>query len=194
MRGNEPTSGQDTVAPLPGAEVVSGKLDRGRGPCHLSRVRVNSGKAMIPALFTRICTDPSHPSTNSVTDIRSARSSCRTVTALLPVDSVIPAATRSTASGRRNASTTAAPTEASALAVSTPIPEAAPVTTARLPDRSTSASTSSAADANPNGVLSLSSVIGSVLPGPWAEGARASIHAENLQPIEAVMGARVRRR
>jgi hypothetical protein len=62
-----------------------------------------------PALFTRMCNGPSHPSTNSVTDVWSARSSCHTVTALLPVDSVIPGATRSAASGRRTASTTRGP-------------------------------------------------------------------------------------
>src|SRR5689334_22749737 len=63
------------------------------------------------------------------------------------------AATRSPVSVLRTANVTAAPASASARAVSTPIPDDAPVTMARLPDRSTPAMTSAAVDVNPKGVV-----------------------------------------
>jgi len=50
---------------------------------------------------------------------------------------------------------TAAPARANARAVSTPIPDPAPVTIARLPVRSTPATTSAAVESNPNGVVIL---------------------------------------
>src|SRR2546426_908430 len=46
-----------------------------------------------------------------------------------------------------------APAPASARAVSTPIPDEAPVTMARLPDNSTPAMTSAAVDEKPKGVV-----------------------------------------
>ena len=48
---------------------------------------------------------------------------------------------------------TPAPVRASALAVSTPMPEDAPVTMARRPERSMPATTSAAVDWCPNGVV-----------------------------------------
>src|SRR5262249_15758651 len=77
----------------------------------------------------------------------------------------ISAATRSPASVLRTASVTAAPAPASARAVSTPIPEDAPVMTARLPDRSTPATTSAAVDEKPKGVLIKSSLMSVPNPG-----------------------------
>ena len=57
------------------------------------------------------------------------------------------------------------PPPASARAVSTPIPDDAPVTIAVLPVRSTPAMTSAAVDSNPNGVVMRSSdVAGSPAP------------------------------
>ncbi len=75
------------------------------------------------------------------------------MTAPLPVLSRISAATRSPDEVLRTASVTDAPAAASARAVSTPIPDDAPVTMALLPVRSTPAMTSAAVDANPNGVV-----------------------------------------
>src|SRR6201991_52961 len=96
---------------------------------------------------------PLHAAVKAPTLDRSDRSSAPTVTAPLPVLSRISAATRSPASVLRTASVTAAPASASARAVSTPIPDDAPVTMARLPDRSTPARTSAAVDSKPKGVL-----------------------------------------
>src|SRR5690242_17133095 len=62
------------------------------------------------------------------------------------------AATRAPAAMSRTASVTAAPALSRARAVSTPMPDAPPVTIARLQRRSTPATTSAAVDSNPNGV------------------------------------------
>src|ERR1700754_3343660 len=108
---------------------------------------------------------PLHAAVKAPTLDRSDRSSAPTVTAPLPVPSRISAATRSPASGLRTASVTAAPASASARAVSTPIPDDAPVTMARLPDRSTPAMTSAAVDVNPKGVLIKSALMS--VPNTW---------------------------
>ena len=66
----------------------------------------------------------------AATEAGSARSSGPTSTESLPVASLISVAVRSPASALRTASVTAAPALASARAVSTPIPDEAPVTIA----------------------------------------------------------------
>src|SRR5580704_1781505 len=63
----------------------------------------------------------------------------------------------------RTARVTPAPAPASSRAVSTPMPDAAPVTIARLPDRSTAAATSAAVDSKLNGVVMSCAVLISVL-------------------------------
>ena len=63
------------------------------------------------------------------------------------------AATRSPAAVSRTASVTSAPAPLSARAVSIPIPEAPPVTIARLPVRSMPATTSAAVDSKEKGVV-----------------------------------------
>ena len=65
------------------------------------------------------------------------------------------AAVRSPASMLRTARVTSAPAAASARAVSTPMPDAPPVTTARRPVRSTPAMTSAAVESAVNGVVIL---------------------------------------
>ena len=72
---------------------------------------------------------------------------------MFPVVAVMSAAVRSPASVSRTASVTSAPAPASARAVSTPIPDAPPVTIARFPERSIPATTSAAVESNPNGVV-----------------------------------------
>src|SRR3954453_2069274 len=109
--------------------------------------------AITPALLTRMSSGALHAAVKARTLDRSLSSSAPTVTALFPVLWRMSAATRSAASVLRTASVTAAPAPASARAVSTPIPDDAPVTMARLPDRSTPAMTSAAVDENPNGVV-----------------------------------------
>jgi hypothetical protein len=59
----------------------------------------------------------------------------------------------------RTASVTSAPAEASARAVSTPIPDEPPVTIARWPCRSIPATTSAAVASKPNGVVMRSRVV-----------------------------------
>ena len=113
---------------------------------------VSSGTAITPALFTRMSSGPVHARTKAATLDRSLRSTAPTVTAPLPVLSRIRSATRSPDDVSRTASVTDAPAAASARAVSTPMPEEAPVTIADLPDRSTPAMTSAAVDSNPKGV------------------------------------------
>ena len=66
--------------------------------------------------------------------------------ARLPVDAVMSAAARSPAAASRTASVTSAPMAASVRAVSTPMPDEAPVTTARFPDRSMPAASSVAVE------------------------------------------------
>ena len=92
-------------------------------------------------------------------EARSARSSRATRTWELPVPAVISAATFLPASVLRTARVTSAPPLASVRAVSTPMPEAPPVTMMRLPLRSSPAATSSAVVANPNGVVMRSIII-----------------------------------
>ena len=86
-------------------------------------VRVSFGSAITPALLTRTCNGPVQARTKPVTEAGSARSSRATCTA-----PAIPSATRVPASTLRTANVTSAPADASARAVSTPIPELAPVT------------------------------------------------------------------
>ena len=95
-----------------------------------------------------------------------------TRTRVFPVVAVMSAAVRSPASVLRTASVTSAPAPASALAVSTPIPEVAPVTTARLPDRSIPLTTSAAVESKPNGVLMRVMLLfsRSTCPGPAVRG------------------------
>jgi hypothetical protein len=97
------------------------------------------------------------------------------------------AAVRLPASVSRTASVTAAPVEASALAVSIPIPEEPPVTIARLPDISMRSTTSAAVESNPKGTTPAGSealgviprgcgiqpratmdLLGLVVTGPWS--------------------------
>jgi hypothetical protein len=118
-----------------------------------SAVRRRSGTPMTAALLTSMSSGPSQRATNAATDCGSARSSSDTRTSSLPVVSTMSAATFWPASVSRTASVTAAPALASALAVSMPMPEELPVTIARLPVRSTPATTSAALDSKPNGVV-----------------------------------------
>src|SRR3954464_37618 len=71
----------------------------------------------------------------------------------LPVVAVMSPAVCSPASVLRTASVTVAPAPARARAVSTPMPDAAPVTTTRRPLRSMPAATSAAVDSRPNSVV-----------------------------------------
>jgi hypothetical protein len=71
----------------------------------------------------------------ATTDAGSARSSGLASTESLPVAVLIWVAVRSPASVLRTASVTAAPALASASAVSTPIPDEAPVTIACWPEK-----------------------------------------------------------
>ncbi len=114
---------------------------------------VSSGTAITPALLTRMSSGPVQARTKAATVDRSLRSSAPTRTSWLPVLSLISAATRSPLEVSRTASVTDAPATASARAVSTPIPDEAPVTTAVLPDRSTPSMTSAAVVSKPYGVV-----------------------------------------
>ncbi len=107
---------------------------------------------MIPALLTRMCSGRSQAAVNARTECWSDRSRALTDTAALSVSLMMPAAISSAACGRRTASVTSAPAEASARAVSMPSPEPAPVTIAALPDRSTPSITSEAVEVRLNGV------------------------------------------
>jgi hypothetical protein len=108
---------------------------------------------MIPALLIRMCNASVQSAQKRRTEAMSASSSGLTSTASFPVEARISSATADAASGRRTASVTAAPADASVRAVSMPIPEAPPVTRARFPTRSTPRTTSAAVVANPNGVV-----------------------------------------
>jgi hypothetical protein len=77
----------------------------------------------------------SHSATNELIDARSARSSGATRTCRLPVAAAISEAMRCLVSALRAARVTSAPVVASARAVSTPMPEALPVTMIRLPPK-----------------------------------------------------------
>src|SRR4051812_33478790 len=120
---------------------------------------VSSGVAITPALFTRMSSGPVQARTKAATLDRSLRSMTPTSTLWFLVLSRIPAATRSPYVVLRTASVTDAPAAASARAVSTPIPDEAPVTIAVLPVRSTPAMTSAAVDSGPNGVVTRSLMV-----------------------------------
>src|SRR5260370_26634196 len=117
-----------------------------------SRVRSSSGSAMMPALLTRMCRGWSQAARKRRTESWSARSRASTDTCVLPVERTMPAAIPAAACGRRTARAPSAPAEARARAVSMPMPELAPVTMARLPDRSTPSITSDAVEWRPNGL------------------------------------------
>jgi len=134
--------GQGEVAQMVGGELIS-------QPCG---VRI-SGVAMMPALLTRMCSGSSQLAVNAATAPWSASSSGATRTRVLPVPAAMSSAVCRPASRLRTARVTSAPALASARAVSTPIPEEAPVTIARRPDRPTPAMTSAAVDCAPNGVV-----------------------------------------
>ncbi len=123
----------------------------------------SSGLAITPALLTRMCSGPSHAAVKAATEDWSARSSMATWICLLPVLATSSSAVACPASGLRTARVTSAPAPARARAVSTPMPEAAPVTTARRPVRSTPAITSAAVDCALNGVVKR--VLGAVMAG-----------------------------
>ena len=89
---------------------------------------------------------PSQSATKAATEPWSAKSSRATRSARLPVDAVMSAAARSPAAVSRTASVTSAPMAASVRAVSMPMPDEAPVTIARFPDRSMPAATSVAVE------------------------------------------------
>ncbi len=112
-----------------------------------------SGHAMTPALLTRMCSGPSHAAAKAATEARSARSSGATRTGAPPVVAAMSSAVRDLDAGKRTAIVTSAPAAASARAVSTPIPDAPPVTIARRPRRSTPSRTSAAVDCPVNGVV-----------------------------------------
>src|SRR4051812_8226831 len=117
---------------------------------------------MTPALSTRMCTGPLQARTNADTDDWSDRSSGATAISC-PVVSATSAAVFSPAIWLRTAMVTSAPAPASARAVSMPMPDAPPVTTARRPVRSTPAMTSAAVDRAVNGLLiKVESVMSSV--------------------------------
>lgn len=102
---------------------------------------------MTPALWTRTCKGPSQSFTKASTERRSETSRYRTPMARLPVVAVMSAAVL------RTASVISAPVRARVRAVSTPIPDVAPVTTIRRPVRSMPSATSSAVEAKPKGVV-----------------------------------------
>jgi hypothetical protein len=85
-----------------------------------------------------------------LTDRNDARSKCRYTTRWLPLSARSVCVAASPLARSRPATTTRAPAVASARAVSYPRPEAPPVTTASLPVRSWSATTSSAVVSWPN--------------------------------------------
>jgi hypothetical protein len=107
-----------------------------------------------------MCNGPVHLSANAnaTIDAWSPRSSGATTIWPFPVLAVIAAAAVAAAfeSGSRTASVTSAPTLANARVVSVPRPEAAPVTTARLPARSTPDNASVVVEDASNGVMSRS--------------------------------------
>src|SRR3954463_6250655 len=130
---------------------------------------VSSGVAITPALFTKMSSGPVQARMKAATLIRSLRSMTPTSTLSFLVLSRISAATRSPYVVLRTARVTDAPAAASARAVSTPIPDEAPVTIAVLPVRSTPATTSAAVDSGPNGVVMRSlDVAGSPAPSLMA--------------------------
>ena len=116
-------------------------------------LRVRSWIAITPALLIKRCSGSFHPATNAAIELSLVSSSGLTSTFGLPVSATICAATFAPESVSRTARVTAAPRRASVLAVSMPIPDAPPVTIARLPVKSTPSLTSSAVDWALNGVV-----------------------------------------
>jgi hypothetical protein len=119
---------------------------------------------MTPALLTRMCGGPSQAAANALTDDRSDSSSCA---ALNFPDSDGSSARNWSATAApvpvlRTARVTSAPTVASARTVSTPMPELAPVTTARRPRRSTPSITSAAVEAAPKTERACDALVGCV--------------------------------
>ena len=115
---------------------------------------VSSGTAITPALLTRMSSGPVQARTKAATLDRSLRSRAPTRTSRLPVLSPnLGGDAIACVDVSRTASVTDAPAAASARAVSTPMPDEAPVTIAVLPDRSTPSMTSAAVDSKPNGVV-----------------------------------------
>ena len=108
---------------------------------------------MTPALLTSRCSGPFQASTNVATDAWSDRSILAIRTFGLPVVAMMSAATGTAVSVLCTASVISAPQRASARAVSIPMPDAPPVTIARLPERTMPLATSAAVDRNPNGVV-----------------------------------------
>ena len=117
---------------------------------------VSSGTAITPALLTRMSSGPVQARTNAATLDRSLRSMTPTSTRPVPRAVADLAGDAVACELFRTASVTDAPAAANARAVSTPIPDEAPVTIAVLPVRSTPSMTSAAVDSNPNGVVSRS--------------------------------------
>ncbi len=107
-----------------------------------SEVRNRPG-VTTPALLTSRCSGPSQLCAKPSTEPGSARSSAATCSRWLPVEVVRSWAAAVPASVLRTARVTSAPAQASARAVSRPMPDDAPVTMARTPLRSTSRTTSS---------------------------------------------------
>jgi hypothetical protein len=109
-------------------------------------VRVNGWIAITPALVIRMSSGRSHAATNAPMLARLVRSSDATSTLPLSMLERISAVTASPRAVLRTARVTAAPAPASALAVSTPMPDAPPVMIARLPARSIPSTTSAAVE------------------------------------------------
>ena len=118
-----------------------------------SGVRRSSRIAIIPALLTSMCSGPAHAAANAATEALVGEVQRRDRDGGVPVRRAMSAAVRSPASVSRTARVTSAPAPASARAVSTPMPDAPPVTIARRPVRSTPATTSAAVDSKPKGVV-----------------------------------------
>src|SRR4051812_35640689 len=112
------------------SRLVSAKWPRWLVPICISKPSLvcDCGRAMTPALLTRMWRSPSHASANARTEERSARSSDRTST--VPGISL---AARSPLAVSRTASVTRAPARASSRAAIFPMPELAPVTTTVRP-------------------------------------------------------------
>ena len=119
----------------------------------------HSGVAKMPALLTRMCSGPCHEATKASIESRADRSRGATRTAARCRGRPMSAAVFSPARMSRTARVTSAPALASARAVSTPMPDEAPVTMARRPVRSTPATTSAAVDRASNGVVTRVSVM-----------------------------------
>src|SRR4051794_31897597 len=130
---------------------------------------------MTPALLTRMSSGPRQVDAKAATDAGSVTSRAATATSSRPVVAAMSLAVLAPASVLRTARVTWTPAPASARAVSTPIPDDAPVTMARLPVRSMPATTSAAVEEKPNGV-----VIGVMTTSVRAE--RSAARSLRLEP------------